>query len=96
MRTAVRAVRYVVGVTGVSDCISVDAILSPVFLSAQIEDALKRRNGGSAPIITVEVHGADVTLSGTVTNWWERELAKEVVRSTAGVLDITDHITVAT
>ena len=94
-QSATAAVRYLMGVTGVSDQI---AIKKPkVSLSAvksDIEAALKRRATADAQKISVEVHGADVTLTGKVHSWSERDLARNSAWGTSGVQNVKDNMTV--
>ncbi len=92
---AAQAVRYLMGVTGVSDQILVKSNVSAVAVKAQIEAALQRRAHHDARQIAVAVHGSDVTLTGVVPSWTERDLARHSAWSTAGVLNVIDHLTVA-
>ena len=66
-------VRGLMGVTGVSNDIGVNPAVSSISVKADIEAALKRRASMNAQNVQVEVDGADVTLSGAVDNWFERE-----------------------
>jgi len=92
---ATQAVRHLMGVTGVSDNILIKPKLSLKLIKSDIEAALKRRAAVRAEKITVAVHGADVTLSGTVHSWAERELATNSAWSTPGVHKVVDNITVS-
>jgi osmotically-inducible protein OsmY len=74
-QAATNAVRYLMGVTGVSEEITIKPKASMSAVKAEIEAALKRRAHSDAQQISVEVRGADVTLTGTVSSWSERELA---------------------
>jgi osmotically-inducible protein OsmY len=64
-------------------------------VKSDIEAALKRRAHGDAQRITVDVMGSDVTLSGTVHSWSERELAENSAWATAGVSRVIDNIKIA-
>jgi osmotically-inducible protein OsmY len=92
---AVQAVRYLMGVTGVSDQIVVKPGASRVAVKAEIEASLKRRAHQDAGLIAVTVHGSDVTLSGVVSGWIERDLARHSAWSTAGVHNVIDNMTFA-
>ena len=88
--------RYLVGVAGVSDQITIKK--PKVSLSAvksDIEAALKRRATADAQKISVEVDGANVTLTGKVHSWSERDLARNTAWGTAGVQNVKDNLTVA-
>jgi osmotically-inducible protein OsmY len=90
---AVDAVRYLMGVRGVSDDVAIKPKLSSSSVKADIEDALKRRAIVDAGNITVEVHGENVTLTGKVKNWSERDLATHSAWCTPGVKNVKDFIT---
>jgi osmotically-inducible protein OsmY len=93
-REAVYAVRYLMGVTGVSDQITIKPVVSTSAVKSDIEAALKRRAATDAQNISVEVQGNDVTLTGTVHNWSERELAANTAWCTPGVHNVVDNINV--
>ncbi len=60
-----------------------------------IEAALARRSDSDDQNISVEVSDGDVTLTGTVTNLWERELARETAWSAPGVRHVVDNLSIA-
>jgi osmotically-inducible protein OsmY len=92
---AVAAVRNLRGVTGISDQISIRANLSSSLVKSDIEAALSRRVEENPHDISVELDGADVTLSGTVHSWEERVLAKHAAWSTPGVRNVVDKLILA-
>lgn len=92
---AVQAVRYLMGVTGVSNQILITQSVSPVAVKASIEASLKRQAHQDTRLIDVAVLGAEVTLTGIVPSWTERDLARQSAWSTAGVHSVIDHLTVA-
>ena len=54
---------------------------------------------GSQPVVNAtdipfSVTGKDVTLSGTVTSWWQRRLARNSAWNAPGVQNVTDHMTI--
>lgn len=89
------AVRYLIGVTGISDQITIKPKASSGVVKSQIEAALKRRSQGDAERICVEVNRDNVTLSGTVHSWSERELAANTAWASPGVRKVVDNITIA-
>lgn len=93
-QVAAKGVRYLMGVTGVSDQIVIKHKVSSIVVKSEIEAALKRRAKADAQNISVEVQGADVTLTGTVHSWSERELAKHSAWSAPGVGNVVDKMTV--
>lgn len=94
-QSAKDAVRSLLGVVGVSDEISIKPKASMTAVKSEIEAALKRRAHTDAQQISVDVRGADVTLSGSVHSWSERELAASSAWSTPGVRKVVDNITIA-
>ncbi|MEO8299933.1 MAG: BON domain-containing protein [Burkholderiales bacterium] len=87
------------GVTGVNNEIIVKP--SKVFstqataVKSDIEAALKRTSITDAKKISVSVHGSDVTLSGTVHSWNERDAATNSAWGTPDVRNVVDMMTLA-
>jgi len=94
-RAAASAVRNLMGVTGVSDHVTIKSRTSVAIVKSDIEAALKRRAVSDAKAIDVEVRGSDVTLSGKVSSWAERSLARRAASDTIGVRNVVDNITVS-
>jgi len=90
---AASAVRYLIGVTGISNDISIKPKVSTMAVKADIEAALKRRAFTDGNKISVKVDGTDVTLTGTVSSWSERELATHSAWGTPGVRNVVDKMT---
>ncbi|WP_295679868.1 BON domain-containing protein [uncultured Nevskia sp.] len=93
--TAATSVRYLMGVTGLSNNIAIRPKLTSKAVKTDIEAALKRRATAHPDRISVDVRGGDVTLSGTVNSWAEREVAKTSAWGTPGVNNVVDKLTVA-
>ena len=94
-KAAAKSVRYLTGVTGVRNKIAIKKpAVSLSAVKSDIEAALKRRATANAHKISVEVRGADVTLTGRVDNWSERESARHSAWGTPGVRNVVDNITV--
>jgi len=89
-QAVIGVVRYLLGVTGISDEIAIRAKVSLSAVKSDIEAALKRRAIDDAQNISVDVRGADMTLTGTVHSWSERELAEHAAWSTPGVRKVVD------
>jgi osmotically-inducible protein OsmY len=90
---AADSVRAISGVTGVSNQIAIKPTVSMKAVKGDIEAALRRSASEDAKKITVEVHGADVTLKGEVSSWAERETATTSAWGTPGVRSVRDEMT---
>lgn len=94
-QTAADGVRYLVGVRGLSDQITLKPRVLLNAVKSDIESALKRRAVSDASSILVDVDGANVTLSGSVQSWAERELATHSAWGTPGVRNVIDRMKLA-
>jgi osmotically-inducible protein OsmY len=94
-QSAVSALRYLIGVKGVYDQLLIKPSISAPVVKADIEAALKRRAQQDAKDISVSVSGSDVTLSGRVHTWSERELATNTAWRSPGVSKVINNITLA-
>ena len=93
--TATAAVRYLMGVKGVSDQITIKPALSASSVKNDIEAALKRRATNEANAIKVAVKGTEVTLSGKVPTWADRDAAGSAAWGTPGVSNVIDNIAIS-
>jgi osmotically-inducible protein OsmY len=97
-RAAEKAVRYIPGVKGVINLITikpkVDAEEIKKSIKQQIDEALKRMATVDAENIRVEVQGSEIILRGTVRSWAERHEAEKAAWSAPGVTSVKNYITV--
>ena len=93
-QAAAKAVRYLMGVTSVNNQIAIKPNVSLGAVKSEIEAALRRRAAADAKKISVEVRGGDVTLTGTVHSWSERDLARHSAWGTPGVRSVVDNLTI--
>lgn len=91
---AADAVRHLQGVTGVNNQITLKPEATVSVVKADIEAALKRRAHRHSEAISVEVQGSDVTLTGIVNSWEERNLARNSAWGAPGVRNVNDNMTV--
>ena len=94
-QAAISAVRYLMGVKGVNDQLVIKPRVSAPVVKADIEAALKRRAQKDADEISVNVRGTNVTLSGEVHSWSERELARHTAWGSAGVQSVVYNTTLS-
>ncbi|MCP1317565.1 BON domain-containing protein [Vreelandella lionensis] len=91
-RLATSSIRYLAGVTGVSNQIVLKPKPTTTAVKANIEAALKRRALQDANAIKVDVHDHNVTLSGKAHNFAEKELIHQAAWNSPGVWKVTDNI----
>jgi osmotically-inducible protein OsmY len=91
---AADAVRHLQGVTGINNQITLKPAASASVVKADIEAALKRRAHLHSEAISVEVAGSDVTLTGIVNSWTERNLVRNSAWGAPGVRNVNDNMTV--
>jgi osmotically-inducible protein OsmY len=91
---AAAEIRYLTGVTGVTNDIVIKQPVSSADVRTHIEAALKRDAEVEAKAIRVNVSGNKVTLEGKVRTWAERQAAERAAWSTRGVVNVVDHIAV--
>jgi osmotically-inducible protein OsmY len=93
-RAATDSVRILMGVRGVTNQITLAPSGRSDTLKTDIEAALRRRVPDDAKHIVVGVQpGGNITLTGTVHSWSDRDLARNSAWGTAGVHSVDDHLT---
>ena len=95
-QAAERAVRYLIGVKGVSNLISVRSTTkpSPAEVKQKIREALERSALYDADHIDVDVTGNKVILRGTVRSYSEWRDAERAARNAPGVTEVENKVTI--
>ena len=95
-RNAVESVRHLCGVKGVSDLLAIKAkSQQSTEIRLDIEAALERHYDADGQDISVTVRGPDVTLSGTVTSWWQLDSACTAAWNSPGVQHVANQLIIA-
>lgn len=91
---AERAVRDLMGVTGVSNMVKVTPKVSPTNIEKNIQDALSRQAAREAKHVSIAVDGSQVTLRGTVHSWAERDAVQGAAWASPGVSVVVNDLRV--
>jgi osmotically-inducible protein OsmY len=92
---AANVVRDLIGVRGLTENIALKPRAAHHSIKDDIESALRRRSDSSLQDVTVSVLDGDVTLSGRVQSLWDRERARELAWSSAGVKHVNDDLRIS-
>lgn len=91
---AERAVRYLTGVKGVSNMITVKTRTTPSDVKQKIRDALERAAELEADRVTVEIEGNTAILRGTVRSYAESRDAERAARNAPGITSVKNRLVV--
>lgn len=94
-RAAEDCVRYLTGVRGVSNTITIKTRAFAPDVRHRIQDALKRSAEVDSKRISVETADGKVTLKGSVRTWTERQDAERAAWSAPGVTSVDDQIAIS-
>ncbi len=91
---AKRCVQYLMGVSAVSNDITINTKINTTDVKSRIEDSFRRNADVDARRITVSSQGGTVTLSGNVSSWSERSEAITAAWAAPGVSSANDQLAV--
>jgi osmotically-inducible protein OsmY len=94
-QTAENAVRHLAGVRGVTNEIRVRHSPSIKDIQSEIRRALHRHATEESNEIAVNVSGGEVSLSGRVSSWREKDDVEWAALATAGVSKVKNNLTVS-
>lgn len=91
---ALRVVRHLTGVTGVTNGIVIKARAKAADVRAQIEAAFRRSAEIDARRINIAADAGTVVLSGNVHSWAERQQAERAAWAAPGVVQVDDRLAI--
>jgi osmotically-inducible protein OsmY len=94
-QAAGNSLRYLAGVSGLSNQIAIKPAVTAGLVKSDIEAALRRRTTTNGRSIDVAIADGEVTLTGTVRSWAEHDLATNSAWGTAGVRSVVDKMTLS-
>jgi osmotically-inducible protein OsmY len=92
---AENALRYLLGVKGITNRIAIKPKLNPADVKSKIESAFARRAQLDANQIKVEAVDSKVILRGTVRSWDEKEQAETAAWSAPGVSKVQNDVVIS-
>ena len=91
---AKRCVQYLMGVTAVTNAVTIKPTVKWIDVKNKIEEAFRRNAELDARRIGVVTHNGTVTLDGSVSSWAERDEAVTAAWGSPGVTSVNDKLTV--
>ena len=92
---AANAIRYLTGIRIIYNNISIKPKISVTAVKSDIDDAIYRRAQSNIKNIHVLVNGNEVTLTGKVHDWSEKNLVVDTAWAVPGVRNVVDKTSFA-
>lgn len=89
-----KSVKDLLGVTGVTNNITIKAESHDKIEKTKIIEALNRNWSINTKNIDVNVNGTKVTLSGSVNSWYQKDEAERIAWNTPGIWSLDNKLTV--
>ena len=89
---AKRAVNYLSGVKGVTNNIKIKSDVHDEIEKEKVESALNLNWALNSQDIKVKVSGTKITLTGTVSSWYQKQEAERIAWSTPGVWSVDNEL----
>ena len=89
---AKKAVTYLNGVKGVTNNIKIKSEVHDEIEKEKVDSALKLNWSLNSQNIKVKVSGTNITLTGTVSSWYQKEEAGRIAWSTPGVWSVDNEL----
>ena len=87
-------VKHLLGVMGVSNLIAIKSISRDLVEETDIKSAMRRNWAIADQDILVKVSGHNVTLSGTVTSWYQKDEAGRIAWGAPGVWTVDNELVI--
>ena len=88
------AIKYLIGVKGVTNNITIRSETDNAIEKTEIERALKRNWSINDKDICVKVSGHNATLTGTVSSWYQKDEAGSIAWGAPGVWTVDNQLVV--
>jgi osmotically-inducible protein OsmY len=92
---AARAIRYLTGVVGVYNAITLKPETSTAQVKEKVQAALQRQATADAKSIHIETSGGKVTLTGHASSWQSIEDAAHAAWAAPGVTEVVDQVKIS-
>ena len=85
------AIKYLIGIKAIKNQITLKPKISAIDVKSGIDAAINRRAQADIKNVFVSVNGSEITLTGKVQDWSEKNLIIDAAWGTPGVRKVIDH-----